>query len=380
MTTAPRAPVFQAAENSRGGRRDRNRGQCKAAMRAITVLPGIACSARLEEVPEPAQSDGAVLVRTLALGVCGTDREILNGSYGFAPPGQQRLVLGHESLGVVETAPDRCGLAPGDLVVGVVRRPDPEPCVACAVGEWDMCRNGRYTERGIKERHGYGAERFRIEPEFAIKIDPELGVLGVLLEPASILAKAWDHIERIGHRARAWQPKILLITGAGPIGLLAALMGMQRGLEVHVLDHNKGGPKEAIVRDLGGTYHSEPSALERLAPDILIECTGAPAVVRACLEATAAAGIVCLTGVTEPAKMFEFDIGGFNRTAVLDNNVVFGIVNANRRHYEMAADALARAHRAWLGRLITRSAPLERWSEALEHRKGDIKVIIDFRT
>ena len=131
-------------------------------MRAITVLPDIACSARLEEVPEPAQSDGAVLVRTLALGVCGTDREILNGSYGFAPPGQQRLVLGHESLGVVETAPDRCGLVPGDLVVGVVRRPDPEPCVACAVGEWDMCRNGRYTERGIKERHGYGAERFRI--------------------------------------------------------------------------------------------------------------------------------------------------------------------------------------------------------------------------
>jgi len=157
-------------------------------------------------------------------------------------------------------------------------------------------------------------------------------------------------------------------------------MGMQRGLEVHVLDHNKGGPKEAIVRDLGGTYHSEPTALERLTPDVLIECTGAPAVIRACLEATAAAGIVCLTGVSEPAKMFEFDIGGFNRTTVLDNNVVFGIVNANRRHYEMAADALARAHRAWLGRLITRSAPLERWSEALEHRKGDIKVIIDFRT
>src|SRR5262245_38172582 len=258
--------------------------QSKAAMRAITVLPGIACSARLEEVAEPAESDGPVLVRTLALGVCGTDREILNGSYGFAPPGQQRLVLGHESLGVIETAPDGCGLVPGDLVVGVVRRPDPEPCVACAIGEWDMCRNGRYTERGIKERHGYGAERFRIEPEFAIRIDPELGILGVLLEPASILAKAWDHIERIGHRARAWQPKVLLVTGAGPIGLLAALMGMQRGLDVHVLDHNKGGPKEAIVRDLGGTYHSDPSALERLAPDILIECTGVPAVIRACLD------------------------------------------------------------------------------------------------
>src|ERR1700741_5078335 len=203
-------------------------------MRAITVSPGIANSARLDEVPEPPLSDGSVLVRTRALGVCATDREILSGVYGSAPPGEQRLVLGHESLGTVMAAPEGSGLSHGDVVVGIVRRPDPEPCMACAAGEWDMCRNGRYTERGIKERHGYGAERFRLEPEFAIKIDPALGILGVLLEPASILAKAWDHIERIGHRARAWQPKVLLATGAGPIGLLAAVMGRQRGPGVHL--------------------------------------------------------------------------------------------------------------------------------------------------
>ena len=68
-----------------------------------------------------------------------------------------------------------------------------------------MCRNGRYTERGIKERHGYGAEFFRIEPEFAVKIDRSLGPLGVLMEPPSIVAKAWDHVERIGRRSRSWQ-------------------------------------------------------------------------------------------------------------------------------------------------------------------------------
>jgi glucose 1-dehydrogenase len=278
----------------------------------------------------------------------------------------------------VMAAPAQSGLVPGDLVVGIVRRPDPEPCVACAEGEWDMCRNGRYTERGIKERHGYGAERFRIEPEFAVKIDPDLGILGVLLEPASILAKAWDHTERIGRRARVWRPRTLLVTGAGPIGLLAALMGTQRGLEVHVLDRNKGGPKEAIVRDLGGIYHSDAESLGRLAPDVLMECTGAPAVISGCLGAAAAAGIVCLTGVTEPGKRFELDIGGLNRTLVLDNSAVFGTVNANRRHYELAAQALARADKSWLERLITRRVPLERWSEALEHRRGDIKVIIDF--
>jgi glucose 1-dehydrogenase len=347
-------------------------------MRAITVSPGVANSARLEEMPEPPPSDGAVLARTLALGVCGTDREILSGVYGFAPPGERRLVLGHESLGEVASAPPGCGLARGDLVVGIVRRPDPAPCPACAVGEWDMCRNGRYTERGIKERHGYAAERFRIEPEFAIKVDPSLGILGVLLEPASILAKAWDHTERIGHRARAWQPKSLLVTGAGPIGLLAALMGVQRDLDVHVYDHNKDGPKPALTRDLGGTYHSDAGSLARLAPDILMECTGVPAVIRDCLGSTGPAGIVCLTGVTEPKKIFDVDIGAINRTMVLDNDCVFGTVNANRRHYEMAAQALARADKRWLARLITRRVPLDRWSEALEHRKGDIKVIVDF--
>jgi threonine dehydrogenase-like Zn-dependent dehydrogenase len=347
-------------------------------MRAITVSPGIANSARLDEVPEPPLSDGAVVVHTVALGVCATDREIVSGAYGYAPPGQQRLVLGHESLGEVEAAPAGSGLAPGDRIVGIVRRPDPVPCPACAVGEWDMCRNGRYTERGIKERHGYGVERFRIEPEFAVKIDPGLGILGVLLEPASILAKAWDHTERIGRRAQIWEPKTLQVTGAGPVGLLAALMGMQRGLDVHVLDHNESGPKPTLVRELGATYHSDMSDLAQLKPDILMECTGASSVIRDCLGATAPAGILCLTGVTEPGSKFELDIGRINRTMVLDNDVVFGTVNANRRHYEMAADALARADKAWLARLITRRVPLDRWSEALEHRHGDIKVIIDF--
>jgi len=329
-------------------------------MRAITVWPGVANSARLDDMPEPPLSDGAVLVRTMALGVCGTDREIISGSYGCAPPGQQRLVLGHESLGEIKAAPAESGLAPGDLIVGIVRRPDPVPCPACAMGEWDMCRNGRYTERGIKERHGYGVERFHIEPEFAVKIDPTLGLLGVLLEPASILAKAWDHIERIGRRDQVWTPKTLLVTGAGPVGLLAGLMGVQRGLDVHVLDHNEEGPKPALARELGATYHSDGGDMARLQPDIVMECTGAPSVIRDCLGVTAPAGILCLAGVTAPGNKFDLDIGNLNRIMVRDNDVVFGTVNANRWHYKMAADALARADKAWLGRLITRRVPLDR--------------------
>jgi threonine dehydrogenase-like Zn-dependent dehydrogenase len=348
-------------------------------MRALTVCPGVANSARLDDVSDPPLSDGTVLVRTLALGVCGTDREIIAGDYGWAPPTQDRLILGHESLGEVETASKDTHLAPGDLVVGIVRRPDPVPCPFCAADEWDMCRNGRYTERGIKERHGYGADYFRIEPEFTVKIDPSLGLHGVLLEPASIVAKAWDHTERIGQRARVWPPRTLLVTGAGPIGLLASLMGAQRGLEVHVFDRQESSLKAALVHELDGTFHSGGIAdIAQLHPDILMECTGSPPIIRAILGDTSPTGITCLVGVTEPGHAFNLDIGQLNRTMVLNNNVVFGTVNANRRHYEMAAVALARADKTWLDRLITRRVGLDRWAEALEHRNGDIKVVIDF--
>jgi glucose 1-dehydrogenase len=348
-------------------------------MRAITVSPGLPNSARLEEVPDPPLSDGSLLVRTLALGVCGTDREIIAGEYGWAPPRQNRLVLGHESLGRVEEAPHGVDIRPGDWVVGIVRRPDPVPCPACAMGEWDMCRNGRYTERGIKERNGYGAERFRLEPEFAIRIDPALGILGVLLEPASILAKAWDHTERIGQRSRAWRPRTLMVTGAGPIGLLATLMGAQRGLDVHVLNQHASELKSSLVRELGGTFHTDGvAAVDRVQPDILIECSGAPALIRDLLARAASGGIICLTGVTPAGYCDGFDVGLYNRTLVLNNEAVFGTVNANRWHYEMAADSLVRANKGWLARLITRRVPLERWWEAMEHRPDDIKVIVDF--
>jgi len=348
-------------------------------MRAITVRPGVAKSARLDDIAAPPRSDGAILVHTLALGVCGTDREIVAGDYGTTPPGEERLVLGHESLGRVVEAPPDTGFAPGDHLVGIVRRPDPVPCPACAAGEWDMCRNGLYVERGIKERHGFGAEQFRIEPDFAVKIDPGLGILGVLVEPTSIVAKAWDHTDRIGARSRAWHPRTVLVTGAGPIGLLAALMGKQRGLDVHVLDHSETGPKPKLVRALGATYHAKSIAeLDGFAPDILIECTGAPAVIRDVLGRTAPDGIVCLAGVTAPGHPFELDIGGLNRAMVLNNETVFGTVNANRRHYEMAADALARADRKWLAGLITRRVPVAQWAQALDYRPGDIKVVIDF--
>jgi threonine dehydrogenase-like Zn-dependent dehydrogenase len=344
-------------------------------LRAITVEPGTANSIKLEDIAPP-EAGGDLLVRALALGVCGTDRDIIDGHYGWAPPGAARLVLGHESLGQVEEAPPGSGFKKGDLVVGIVRRPDPVPCPACAVDEWDMCRNGQYTERGIKEIDGYGAERWTLEPDFAVKADPALGHLAVLTEPASVIAKAWDHIERIGERTKYWKPRKLLVTGAGPVGLLAAMFGQQRGLDVHVLDRNTDGPKPQLVRDLGGTYHT--GDFRNLKPDIVIECTGAAQVIRDAVTCTAADGITCLAGIGAPGKETPIDVSSVNRTMVLENDVVFGSVNANRAHYRAAADALAKADKKWLARIISRRVPLSRWHEAFEKRPGDIKVTIDF--
>jgi glucose 1-dehydrogenase len=354
-------------------------GRQAEGMRALTVIPGKQGSVALTDMPEPPDQDGPVLVQTQAIGICGTDLEIINGEYGSAPPGQDRLIIGHESLGRVAEAAPGTGFRTGDLVVGIVRRRDPVPCPACAVGHWDMCVNGRYTERGIMGRHGYASERYRIHPEYLVAVDPGLGILGVLLEPATVVAKAWDHIEKIGRRA-AWAPQGVLVTGAGPIGLLAALLSVQRGYQTYVLDRVTEGRKPEMVRRLGATYLHSGDLIEAAAEvDIVLECTG---FIQLLLEATPRQQpryrIICLTGVSAVGAETIIDPGLLNRNMVLQNSVLFGSVNANRQHYELAAEALAQADPGWLADLITRQVPLDRWEDAYARGPDDIKTILAF--
>lgn len=346
-------------------------------MKAITVEPHRRDTAQLEEIPEPDAAAGSVLVQAIAVGVCGTDIEIVEGKYGWAPPGKSRLVLGHESLGRVIDPGRSSTLEEGDLVVGIVRRPDPVPCSNCAVGEWDMCRNGQYTERGIKEIDGFMSERWRIEPEYAMRIERSLGLLGVLLEPATVVTKAWEQIVAVGQRA-FWEPQTVLVTGAGPIGLLAALVAKQHGLEVHVLDRVESGPKPALVRDLGATYHAGTVAGVGFEPDIIVECTGVGQVITDAIEAIAPGGVVCLTGVGSGGRTVGLSTAEVAANLVLSNNVVVGSVNANKRHWYKAGQVLARADRAWLARLLTRSVPAEQFAHALHRQPDDIKVVVQF--
>lgn len=348
-------------------------------MQALTVIPGQPQSAELSELPELDQDPNRILARTLAIGICGTDREILAGKYGEPAPGKQRLILGHESLAEVEYAPEGSGFKRGDLIAGIVRHPDPVPCAACAAGEWDMCRNGLYTEHGIKGLDGFCAEQWLIEPQFAVRLQPSMRSTGALVEPASVVAKAWDQIERIGQRGSTWKPHCVLVTGAGPVGLLAALLAKQRGCAVHVYDRDQGGVKRGLVERLGGEYHSDSMQnVLRVNPDVIVECTGAAEVVVAAMSRNAVNGIVCLAGLSSGVHRVNLALGKVERTMVLENDVVFGTVNANRRHYELAIAALAQADPHWLEALITRRVPLSRWAEAMERRPEDVKVLLDF--
>jgi threonine dehydrogenase-like Zn-dependent dehydrogenase len=344
-------------------------------MKAITVEPGKPGTARLEDIPEPDVREGSVLVEAVAVGVCGTDVEIAEGKYGWAPPGQPRLVLGHESLGRV-LDPGPSSLKTGDLVVGIVRRPDPVPCPACAVGEWDMCRNGQYTERGIKEIHGFMSERWRIEPEYAIKVDESLGILGVLLEPMTVITKALEQVVMVGRRS-FWEAETVLVTGAGPIGLLAACGARLHGMEVHVLDRVEAGLKPELVRALGATYHPGSVADVDFEPDVIVECTGVGSVIADSIQKIGSGGVVCLTGVGQGGRS-GYAVADVSAKLVLRNNVIVGSVNANKRHWYKASQALARADRAWLSRLITRREKPENFRKALDRTPDDIKVVLQF--
>lgn len=338
-------------------------------MRAAEVVPGKPEASRVVDRDDP-DRPGELLVEGLLVGMCGTDVEIIRDGFGWLPPGRDAIVPFHESLGRVISSPTP-DFAPGDLVAGVVRRPDPEPCPACAVDAWDFCRNGKYTERGIKEIDGYGMQRWTVPPKFAVKLDPTLGDAGVLTEPASVVAKAWAQASAVAERSHL-PVRSALITGAGPIGLLAALLGVQRGLEVHVVDRVTEGRKPDLVTTLGATYYSDLADVTADV-DVAIECTGVAQLIWECARR---ASVTVLAGISGEHDPVPLDPGVFDGM-VLGNKAVVGTVNAGLPDYVAAAGALSDASRPWLNGLITRRVPLDRFTDALVKEKDDVKVVVD---
>jgi glucose 1-dehydrogenase len=354
-------------------------------MRAVTVAPGQRDSLRVLDIPDVQDSDGQVVVKVLQGGLCGTDAEITSGLYGEAPPGSPYLVLGHENLGVVESPAGP--FSAGDLVVSTVRRPCPERCLPCRSGENDMCLTGHYRERGIQALHGFMSERYVEDPRYVVHVPSSLRAVAVLVEPMTVAQKALEQTFRIQSRM-SWAPRQAVVLGAGPVGILAAAAMRIRGLDVTVVSREpEGSARDRLLREAGIRYLSTTSApiadLPRQlgAIDIVLEATGAAAVIAPALNIVGRDGVCVLASVTEAGRQWEIDLGAWNRQMVLGNRLVFGVVNAGRRHFEAAVrDLMAAEERrpGWMGRLITRRLPFTEAGRALVRAPEDIKTVLDF--
>lgn len=354
-------------------------------MHAVAVVPGAHRSIHLRsDVPEPERGEGEVLVRVLETGVCGTDLEINEGVFGEAPPGCPYLVLGHESLGVVESGPPGTPVSPGDLVVPSNRRECSEPCAQCAVERSDLCLTGRYRERGIKGLHGFMSERYAESQRYLVKVPPRLRDCGVLLEPLSVVEKGIEQAFGIQRRL-PWTAGTALVLGAGPIGILAAAVLRMRGFEVTVAAlEPEGSFKDELLREAGIRYVSTASVPPEALPDrlgsagLVFEATGSPAVVFPAMRLLAPNGVCVLASVTSGPKI-ELDVAGWNREMMLGNRVAFGTVNAARRHFEAGVRDLAAAEErrpGWMARLITRRVALSEAPRALDRTVDDVKTVV----
>src|SRR5919201_1172225 len=238
-------------------------------MLALVTQPGQTHTTHIEEIRAVEAREGEVLVRTLEVGVCGTDREISEGLFGIAPADEPLLVLGHEALAVVER--DGYGFTRGQLVTATVRRSCGH-CIACAEDSPDSCLSGDYSERGITRLHGYARELVAEDPEQLVVIPASLGRLGVLAEPTSICERALRHARTIGGR-HPWQLQRALVLGAGAIGLLMTYLLRLANVDVCTVSLE---PANELVEQSGALYASahDTELFELGTFDLVVEAAG----------------------------------------------------------------------------------------------------------
>jgi len=358
-------------------------------MKAIVVRPGVKDSIHMRDMPDPKMKPDQVAVKMIRVGLCGTDAEINHGLYGKAPEGDEFLILGHENLGVVEEVGKKVkGWKPGDLVVATVRRPC-GTCPQCKAGENDMCSSGQYTERGIMRRHGYMAQYYVESPTFLNKIPKDIRDFAVLLEPMSVVEKGIDHTFLLQKRLKGWKPKFGMVLGAGPIGLLAAAVLRVRGLRTVVVGREAPSDFRAqIAKSLGAEYLSVANKAlpdvpkETGFPDIVIEATGVSRVVFDCMEILGPNGVLCLLSVTGGDTMNPEPTDLINQRLVLGNQVVFGSVNANPRHFKMGVKDFVAINKKWPGvmnRLLTDRIPWENHKKWFVDRGATIKSTLEIQ-
>ncbi len=332
-------------------------------MKAIAIKPGKEHSAHLRDLPKPAVDEVAdgrgVMVRVLQVGVDGTDQELYLGEYGQAPEGDDYLVIGHESLGVVsEIGANVSEFSPGDCVVATVRRPGSS--IYDRIGRPDLTTDDVYRERGINLLHGFLAEYYVEDAEFLVRVPPGLEPVGVLTEPMSIAQKGVAQAYEIQRRMRVWRPRRAAVMGAGTIGLLAALALRLRGLDVTVFARTPPPNLNADrVDDLGARYLSTKEisvaeAADEYGPfDLIFEATGYSPLVFEAAHALAKNGVLVLSSITGGTRTTEVASDRLNLEFVLGNKVMVGTVNAHRGYFERAIADFALAETTWPGWLAS---------------------------
>lgn len=350
-------------------------------MLALVTTPGTPHTTRVAQVPDARAGAGEVLVRTLAVGVCGTDREISEGRFGVAPDGDRELVLGHEWLGQV--ARDGNGLRRGELVTASVRRSCGR-CRACAHGAPDACGTGDYSERGITRLHGFASELVAERAEHLVRVPASLGRLGVLAEPASVCARGLRHARAIGSR-QPWLPARALVLGTGAIGMLSTCLLRLDGLEVWTAGRSGGGTEKArLAEACGATYVSTaalaPSELAAQVGgfDVVVEATGDAQVMLDTLGLLARNGVACLLGIDGRPRQVSLDGRILGVDAILQNRALLGSVNAGREDWLAAVDGLDRARARWPGLLeafVGLRVPIDRWADAFAF--GGVKATLE---
>ena len=336
-------------------------------MKAVAVFPGSHEVKVIEqEVPSISKPD-QVILRMLDIGICGTDKEICSFEYGSPPPGDDHLVLGHESVAEVAgvgTAVER--LRPGDLVVPSVRRPCPhQGCLACRSGHQDFCYTGDFTERGIKEAHGYMTEYVVDHERYMNIVPPGLRDIAVLAEPLTIAEKALAQILWMMQRRPPWlDPQTpgeergrglsALVLGIGPVGLLGAMTLASAGFTTYVYSRElPPNPRIDLVTAIGATYiSSQTLTFPQLAAqlgniDLIYEAVGHSHFALQALQVLGTNGIFVLTGVPGLQAFTETDPARTIRNMVLKNQVLLGTVNAGPEAFAAALRDLDAFRRRW---------------------------------
>lgn len=356
-------------------------GRIAGDMKGIAIRRGESTPA-LVDLPRPEPEPGEALVRTLRVGVDGTDHEVIAGGHGGFPEDEDYLVLGHEAVGVVEE-PNGTGFAQGDVVVPTVRRPpDGDPDGYFARGEADMLPPGETFERGIDGAHGFMAEYFTSPGEFLVELPADLAPLGFLVEPISISEKAIEHAYA-SRSAFDWQPETALVLGNGSLGLLTLVM-LQEYEHTYCLGRrDRPDPSIDIIEELGATYiDSRETSLSEIPAeyepmDFVYEATGYAKHAFASIEALAPGGVTALLGVPEPWE-FEVDGGQLHKDVVMNNKALVGSVNSGAHHFRAATDTLAGLPEWFVDDFVTGVYPVAEYEQAFADDETTIKTAVQF--